>query len=52
MQVDWFDISSPLGTIALRIEHAQLTGVYFVGQKHFPSGPPCSWLTPSLGASR
>lgn len=36
MQVDWFDISSPLGTIALRIEHAQLTGVYFVGQKHFP----------------
>ncbi len=36
MQVDWFDISSPLGTIALRIEHAQLTGVFFFGQKHFP----------------
>jgi methylated-DNA-[protein]-cysteine S-methyltransferase len=36
MQVDWFDIGSPLGTISLRIEHAQLTGVFFLGQKHFP----------------
>jgi len=29
-------LSSPLGDIALRAEDDALTGVYFVGQKHYP----------------
>ena len=32
-----FLVSSPLGDIVLRIEHAQLTGLFFAGQKHFPT---------------
>ena len=30
-------IPSPLGDIAVRIEDDALTGLYFVGQKYFPS---------------
>lgn len=30
-------ISSPLGDIALRAEDDALTGVFFVGQKHYPT---------------
>ena len=37
MQVDWIDLDSPLGGIVLRIENARLTGLFFVGQKHFPA---------------
>ena len=29
-------LSSPLGDIALRVEDDALTGVYFIGQKHYP----------------
>ena len=29
-------LSSPLGDIALRVEDDTLTGVYFIGQKHYP----------------
>ncbi|MDD4888102.1 MAG: methylated-DNA--[protein]-cysteine S-methyltransferase [Thiomonas sp.] len=36
-QAHWIDIGSPLGDIALRIENARLTGLFFVGQKHFPA---------------
>jgi methylated-DNA-[protein]-cysteine S-methyltransferase len=36
-QTHWIDIDSPLGDIALRIENARLTGLFFHGQKHFPS---------------
>lgn len=36
-QAHWIDIDSPLGAIMLRIEQAQLTGLFFHGQKHFPS---------------
>ncbi|MBN3818984.1 methylated-DNA--[protein]-cysteine S-methyltransferase, partial [Paraburkholderia sp. Se-20369] len=30
-------ISSPLGDIAVRVEDGCLTGLFFVGQKYFPS---------------
>ncbi|MDB6140970.1 MAG: methylated-DNA--protein-cysteine methyltransferase [Pseudomonas sp.] len=32
-----YRVNSPLGDIALRIEDDALTGVYFVGQKYYPS---------------
>lgn len=47
MQAYWVD--SPLGDIALRIEHEHLTGLFFVGQKYFPDmrfGPLRSDATP------
>ncbi len=34
-----YRLNSPLGDIALRIEHEHLTGLFFVGQQYFPDMP-------------
>ncbi|WP_277184720.1 methylated-DNA--[protein]-cysteine S-methyltransferase [Caballeronia sp. BR00000012568055] len=43
---------SPLGHILYRAENEALTGLYFVGQKHFPPGVPESTLSEHAPTSR
>lgn len=54
MPTDWIEVNSPLGAIALRIEQQQLTGLYFVGQKHVPAAAtaalPSDQAAPSAAA--
>jgi methylated-DNA-[protein]-cysteine S-methyltransferase len=43
---------SPLGHILYRAENDCLTGLFFVGQKHFPDGLPQPTLSDALPRSR
>jgi methylated-DNA-[protein]-cysteine S-methyltransferase len=43
---------SPLGHILYRAENEALTGLFFVGQKHFPAGVPESALSETAPVSR
>jgi methylated-DNA-[protein]-cysteine S-methyltransferase len=43
---------SPLGHILYRAENGNLTGLFFVGQKHFPAGLSESTLTDAAPVSR
>ena len=43
---------SPLGHILYRAENDCLTGLFFVGQKHFPDGLPQPTLSDTLPRSR